>query len=1175
MLLGLFPVPAAADQITYTAKITDGTTGGALYYKDEGSNVSIVYCDRSVISTNIPSSIQGKPVTAIGPQAFQGCKLLTTVILPNSVTSIEDWAFCDCTALASVTAGSGLKTVGTSAFQGCTALAAVTFREGLTSIGSSAFTGCTSLASCLLPSTLTRLERFAFSECTSLTRIALPSGLNFLDQRVFWGSGLVDVTVPGSVKVIRESTFYGCHNLVNVTLEPGIEELEYWAFGDCWSLANITIPATVTKISDKESHTAFDNNLRLKAINYQGTPEQWVRIGAFVESKVRCRDGSLLCPVIFRDVSSAEAPDNPYFISRTDSPWYFGPYMMYVKEGAAFGALPVPKSSDPKQKFEGWHAERKEGMLVTASTNSSSVPKSDSNNIINLCPVWSAQEETPKTYTVTFNGQGGTFTPASVTVTNGHAYGALPTPTRNGYKFDGWFTAASGGTQVTAATTVNLTADQTLYAHWTQEAPTPQTYTVTFDGQGGAVNPASVTVTNGRAYGALPTPARNGYTFDGWFTAASGGTQVTAATTVSLTGNQTLYAHWTQVPGGKPVGLNDMTYSFSNSSRAFGYSKGYKIPLERYQLIYGDTAQAKSYYNNAGSWGGSCFGMSSTSGMFAQNGNGISVSAFRNGASLPSELAVGDRNGSWGLTTREFIEAMQVSWYCIPIQRAAGTNWNKLAELCSAVEEAKRTGCCPPVIAIYGPNSDGNLSGHAIVGSDLVKESSSVTKLLVYDCNFPKQQRSITLSTDSNGKYTGWYYHLNDVWDWGSGYGESSMSYVPYSAFYSAWSSRGSNSDPKMVLLDVNSSDVTVRDANGDTAITFRKGQPETNREDIYPVIPLGVTADGETAPAGAAVWLPADLYTVTNNDRSVRDFQAAMTHVEQSAAVTTNSDSVTLAVDDSLKLNYVEMGDAGKDYTITLNSTLEEGYDDVEMSGTTSSGGLAFAQISGALYATGSDGGDLKVNGANKSPSILSGAMPQITALLNSAARPESGKKLPFTDLAEGAWYTDAVAYAYGSGLMSGLSNTSFGPNSVTTRAQIVTILYRLAGSPGGGSSRFRDVPGGQWYSTPVAWATEKGIVSGYSDGRFGPNDPITREQMALMLFNYCKAQNIATSGSASLDKFRDSGSVSSWARPALQWACSAGLISGTDAGLSPKGAATRAQVSTILMRFCEDILH
>lgn len=143
------------------------------------------------------------------------------------------------------------------------------------------------------------------------------------------------------------------------------------------------------------------------------------------------------------------------------------------------------------------------------------------------------------TYTVTFNANGGSVSLASKTVTYGDTYGELPTPTRTGYTFAGWYTAATGGTQVTASTTVSLTANQTLYAHWTANS-----YTVNFDAAGGTVSPATKKVVYGQSYGELPTPTKAGHSFSGWYTERESGTKITEDTAVSITAEQTLYAHW-------------------------------------------------------------------------------------------------------------------------------------------------------------------------------------------------------------------------------------------------------------------------------------------------------------------------------------------------------------------------------------------------------------------------------------------------------------------------------------------------------------------------------------------------------------------------------------------------------------------------------------------------------
>ena len=178
-------------------------------------------------------------------------------------------------------------------------------------------------------------------------------------------------------------------------------------------------------------------------------------------------------------------------------------------------------------------------------------------------------------YTVTFNGNGGgSPSPASKSVTYDSTYGDLATCSRTGHDFAGWYTAASGGTKVEATTKVTITADQTLYAHWTAK-----TYTVTFNGNGGnAPSKATQTVTYNSTYGSLATCTRTGYAFAGWWTEASGGTEVKADTNVTITDAQTLYAHWTPVTytisyGGLKEGSthsgNPMSYTIESDDITF------------------------------------------------------------------------------------------------------------------------------------------------------------------------------------------------------------------------------------------------------------------------------------------------------------------------------------------------------------------------------------------------------------------------------------------------------------------------------------------------------------------------------------------------------------------------------------------------------------------------------
>ncbi len=188
----------------------------------------------------------------------------------------------------------------------------------------------------------------------------------------------------------------------------------------------------------------------------------------------------------------------------------------------------------------------------------------------------------------------------------------------------------------------------------------------------------------------------------------------------------------------------------------------------------------------------------------------------------------------------------------------------------------------------------------------------------------------------------------------------------------------------------------------------------------------------------------------------------------------------------------------------------------------------------------------------------------------------PEQPWENPFHDVDEDAWYAEAVQYVQENGLMAGTSSATFEPHATTSRSMIVTILYRLAGSPDISNENlgypYADVDAGSWYGAAVYWARLTGIAGGYGDGSFGPADTITREQLAVMLYRFAQTQGYDVTASADLSGYTDAGEISSYAAHALSWASAEGIINGTSGTtLAPQGQATRAQIAVIMMQFCE----
>lgn len=179
-------------------------------------------------------------------------------------------------------------------------------------------------------------------------------------------------------------------------------------------------------------------------------------------------------------------------------------------------------------------------------------------------------------------------------------------------------------------------------------------------------------------------------------------------------------------------------------------------------------------------------------------------------------------------------------------------------------------------------------------------------------------------------------------------------------------------------------------------------------------------------------------------------------------------------------------------------------------------------------------------------------------------------GQGSGYVDVPEGVWYEEAVEYVRDQGIMFGMNDTYFGAAEFLERSHFVTMIYRLAGEPKTQFDfKFPDVPDGTFYSLPVTWASDKGIITGYLNGMFGPTNRMTREELATMIYRYAKSKGIDVSEKAELDKFPDYGSVTDFAQEAVSWAVKKGIITGDQGKIQPQKGASRADTATMIMRY------
>ncbi len=416
------------------------------------------------------------------------------------------------------------------------------------------------------------------------------------------------------------------------------------------------------------------------------------------------------------------------------------------------------------------------------------------------------------------------------------------------------------------------------------------------------------------------------------------------------TGGETIYGALSsakKITAYTPIGVMDLTHlslSFSNSNEGFNYPYDYYIPYSSYTLIFGDTALAQQiYYETNYVWGGNCYGMSTTAAMLNVPGSGLTVKSFNSGATYPKDLRYSDV-GSLGINLTTFIEAMQVSQFANEIINTEV--FDDLNLILNECRKIKSTGK-PAVISVYGQDSYGNRSGHALLAYGIEKVSSTVTEILLYDSNHPLVDRRLTIYTDSQGNGTGWYYNLFDGLTWTSEDYYSFIGYLPYDVCAEMWTNRDAYmaKAAKTNTLFVNSDNVSICDDSGKVIAALRDGRLVTTADGIDLV-------ESFTVPGKFMIYLPTDeSYTVINNNEDTESFELTMISVDRSTSVTTEADTVTLTVSDSNETNAVAI-DSEKDdaYTVVLDYTDSISADSIEISGTADGKEIVIEDVSGTI---------------------------------------------------------------------------------------------------------------------------------------------------------------------------------------------------------------------------------
>lgn len=328
---------------------------------------------------------------------------------------------------------------------------------------------------------------------------------------------LTKLIIPGSIKSVSSSAFAACEKLKNVALLQGVSIIEPESFGDCKCLKSLTLPISTREIQNG----AFYGCTSLTDIYYSGTAAQWKLISIDIGNE------PLHSATVHYNSSGDLNTSKTYVVTFDNNDGTGYSYTRTYTAGNSYCTLSQPTRAG--YRFAGWYTAKTGGKKVLASTTV------QSNHT--LYARW-IKNPVNGYYIITFDANGGKVFTDTRKVKANSTVNSLPTPTRTGYRFTGWYTAKEGGVKVTASTRISKHC--TLYAHWVSA----KMYTVTYDANGGYVYTQTGKQYQGSKYLNLPTPTRDGYCFTGWYTKKTGGTKITTSSMVKLNKDTTLYARW-------------------------------------------------------------------------------------------------------------------------------------------------------------------------------------------------------------------------------------------------------------------------------------------------------------------------------------------------------------------------------------------------------------------------------------------------------------------------------------------------------------------------------------------------------------------------------------------------------------------------------------------------------
>lgn len=990
-------------------------------------SVKTISSDAFMDCTSLTEVVISEGVKNISNRAFYNCTNLSNITIPNSITSFGRAAFIGtkwlekrqeenplvilnhvlidgttCEGIISIP--NGVTEIGASAFSDCSGLMQVVFSFGMTEIGDNAFNNCSNLSEITIPSSVTNIGRNAFLGTKWLENqqtqnslviinnmlidgkvcvgeVSIPFGVTSIGDHAFSGcSSLSNITIPTSVTKIGKSAFFNCSGLTQIAIPDSVISIGSSAFSDCRSLADIIISSSVREFGGN----VFSRTRWLE--NKQNENPLVIVNNVLIEGK-KCI-GKVSIPA---NVTSIGATAFSTCDSVTE---IIIPESVTNIETVAFGAcrnltkVTIPSSVTSIGQFAflgcsgltiygytGSYAETcaEENYIPFKSIDGEMEEKSINNCTVSLSENRLYYDGTAKRPEITLSYDGMSLvlgTDYLIRYLNNINAGVATAHIEGIGQYTG--TRSIEFTIYKATPTLRFASanvNKTL-----GDAAFTNKLTVSTDGKVtySSSNPSVATVNESSGLVTLKGTGTATITAN----AAEGQNYTSKSIAYKLTVSQLPFAD-----------LSSLTYNFSNSSAAFGYASSYYIPLSSYQMVFSDVRARELYDKDrkkGETWGGSCFGMSVTSGIFNLKNGDMDVSDFNAAANKVSDLKVADINRNLNVTLRAWIEAMQVSWYDAGIQKCwwANVGSDNLGYMCETIKKG-----VPVVIYVSGSGS-----AHAVVGYKVEKRSSRETYLYVYDPNFPKKTRYLTLGTDSKGNFLSWYYYMNDREEWGSDY-DGKLSFITPDYYYGVWksaprtkqseksygymaASQGgqfeSDSDDINMLV-TNSDKFTIQDDEGNVVAKVQDGQLSSANTDIYQYQPLDYIDRDENV----LIYLPTDSYVIQNIDDSIGKLEIDMVNTDQRACVVTSADNIAFHVDDRKEQNVVSIqANDGDSYDVMLDSSLEnaKNMEEITVSGTAAKNTIEVGMTEDGCVLKNCTDVQMKINGKEPGSTTASG---------------------------------------------------------------------------------------------------------------------------------------------------------------------------------------------------------